>query len=151
MTLSVFPLDCVRPIFDSFENAAVDNQRRLPWRKSSTCWRLSKPRMTSAHWAARPFCSMRISSSRLRTRGQEAAEDVAADRFVALMKDGTGLHDALCRAEAVFNHPEHLVNAGDSFRVVIGVGAQHEKAVVAFFQGDLFLIDKKVAASFNLN
>ena len=63
------------------------------------------------------------------------------------MKDGTGLHDALCRAEAVFNHPEHLVNAGDSIRVVIGVGAQHEEAVVALFLGDLLLIDGKVAAS----
>jgi hypothetical protein len=86
----------------------------------------------------------------LENQGQEAAEDVTADGFVALMKDGTGLHDALCRAEAVFNHPEHLVNAGDSFRVVIGVGAQHEEAVVAFFLGDLFLIDNKVTASFAL-
>ena len=77
----------------------------------------------------------------LENQGKEAAEDVAADCFVALMKDGMGLHNRLCRAEAVFDHPEHLVNAGDSFRVVIGVGAQHEKAVVAFFQGDLFLID----------
>src|SRR4029077_9186244 len=86
----------------------------------------------------------------LENQGQKAAEDVAADGFVALMKDGTGLHDALCCAEAVFNHPEHLVNAGDSFRVVVGVGAQHEETVIAFFTGDLFLIDGKVAASFNL-
>ena len=86
----------------------------------------------------------------LENQGQEAAEDVAADGFVALMKDGTGLHYALCRAEGVFNHPEHLVNAGDSFRVVIGFGAQHEEAVVAFFLGDLFLIDSEVAASFDL-
>ena len=57
----------------------------------------------------------------LENQGKEAAEDVAADGFVALMKDGTGLHDALCRAEAVFNHPEHLVNAGDSFRIVRSV------------------------------
>ena len=52
--------------------------------------------------------------------------------------------------EAVFDHPEHLVNAGDGFRVVLGVGAQHEETVVAFFIGDLFVVDCKVAATLDL-
>jgi hypothetical protein len=86
----------------------------------------------------------------LENQRQESAEDVAADGFLALMKDGAGLQDILCRAEGVFNHPERLVDPGDGFGVVIGIGAQHEETVVAFFLDDLFFIDKKVAASFNL-
>ena len=50
----------------------------------------------------------------LQAKGKEAAEDVAADGFVvAFMEDGTGFHDGLCRAEGIFDHPEHLETAGE--------------------------------------
>ena len=39
------------------------------------------------------------------------------------------------------DHPKHFVNSSDGFRVVLGVGAQHEETVVAFFLGDLFVVD----------
>ena len=35
-------------------------------------------------------------------------------------------------------------------RLLIGVGAQYEETVVAFFLGDLFLVDGEVAATLDL-
>ena len=86
----------------------------------------------------------------LENQGQEAAKDVATDGFIALVINGAGFQDGLCRAEGVLDHPKHFVNSSDGFRVVLRVGAQHEETVVAFFLGDLFVVNCEVAAALNL-
>ncbi|HEY5705106.1 MAG TPA: hypothetical protein VIS96_05990 [Terrimicrobiaceae bacterium] len=38
----------------------------------------------------------------------------------------------------------------NGFGVVLGVSAQHEKPIIAFFLGDLFVVDCEVAATLDL-
>ena len=79
-------------------------------------------------------------------QGQERTEHVPADRLIAFVVNRARLQDALGRAECVLHHPERLVDMSDGFRIVAGVGAQHEEPVIALVCGDQFFIDGKAAS-----
>ena len=76
-------------------------------------------------------------------KGQEGAEDVAADGVIAFVEDGPRFQDAFGRAKGLFHHPEHLIGMGHGHGVQAGIVAQDEKAVVAGFLEDLLLINGK--------
>ena len=82
----------------------------------------------------------------LQAESQERTEHVSTDRLIAFVVNRARLQDALGRAERVLNHPECFVNISGGFRIMVGVGAQHEEPVIALVGGDQLFIDGKAAS-----
>jgi hypothetical protein len=103
--------------------------------------------MTSAHCQS-SFLAHSAFQLVLEHEGQEAAEEVAADGFIAFMKDGTGFQDAFGRGKGVLNHPDRLVNMRHSLRIVIGVAAQDKNPIIMLIGGHELFINHKAARTF---
>jgi len=79
---------------------------------------------------------------------EKAAEDVPADRLVALVVDGPRLEHRLSGPVHVLDHPEFLVLERDVLRGEVGaVGLDHPLAVVPLFATDLGFVDLKAGAA----
>ena len=82
----------------------------------------------------------------LQAESQKRTEHVPSDRLIAFVVNRARLQDTLGCAERVLDHPERFVNVGHGFRIVVGVGAQHEEPVITLVEGDQLFIDGEVAA-----
>jgi len=72
---------------------------------------------------------------------QERLEDVAADRGIAGMEDGAGVEGGLGGPEQGLHHEQLAVSEHRVERADVGVGPEHEDAIVAGFLGELAGID----------
>src|SRR5271169_1552906 len=76
-------------------------------------------------------------------QSQKAAEHVAANRLIALMKHRTGLKEGLCGAKDVLHLPEFLVFQRHVVGTEFSVGSEHPLAVKTDILFDFFLVDRK--------
>ena len=74
-------------------------------------------------------------------QGQEAAENVASDRLIPLMKDGAGVQSRLHVPEDLLNLPEFLVLEGHLLGRQRRVRLEDPLPVIPRLRFDLFLID----------
>ena len=79
-------------------------------------------------------------------KGEEGAEDVAADAGVGFVEDRAGGEQRLCGFEGVLHGQQIAVAQHDLERGDLGVGAQHEETVEPGIGLDLGAVDDKAAA-----
>ncbi len=91
-------------------------------------------------------CGEAVFQLLLQHEREEAAGDVAADRFVELVIDRPRLEQTLGRAERPFHGPKLFVDEHRLERREIGVGAQHEHAVELLVLLDSFAVDGEAVA-----
>ena len=121
----------------------VRRMKRLPSCSTSTSWRRSRSRRSSAHSGVEVGRGEAVLERLAQDEGEEGAEHVAADGGIALVEDRPGGQQGLGAAEQLLDSLQIAVAQHRLERVERGVGAQHEDAVEAGVLGDPLVVDRE--------